>query len=1449
MRKRKSFKSVSWLLLFTMILQTFASTILFHPAKTTAAERTVTLVGDLQSELGASGDWNPADTATKMERQANGKYKLKGTLPAGNYEYKIAINGSWDENYGVDGKAGGDNYKLTVDSDKEVTFVYDDTTHKVSILEPLPQEQTPRIVGSIQPAIGAGGEWSPGESTAFLKDEDTDNIYTYTTQVPKGKYEFKIVLGNSWDAPAYPGNNFALNVVKDATITFFYNHDTKEVYTDYDAGLPDGSVKGDKLFHDTWNEAYRAPFGAIKAGQDVTLRLQSKKGDLTGAKLYLRNYNSGSTTVKEMENAGWTTINGEEVELWEATVTPDEKGVYGYKFEARDGDAIKEYGEDTQEGGKGAVSDTNAGLFQMTVYDPAYKTPDWMKESVVYQIFPDRFFNGNKKNDDDKTTARGTEPIEHRDWSKLPDNPRLAENEGYDGDLIWSNDFFGGDIAGIQKKLDYIQSLGVNTLYLNPIANASSNHKYDATDYKAIDPMFGTPAEFKAFTIELKKRGMHLILDGVFNHVGDDSIYFDRYSKYETVGAYEYWSSVYDLMNSQGLTEAQAKKKTEDTFIKEGQKFSPYGFENWFNIENKKVDGVYKYQAWWGFDSLPEIKSIPGEAVDYDSELNNKSFADYIMYKKDSVAKSWLDRGASGWRLDVANEVDTEFWREFRNELKTGKKEEPLILGEIWDDASEYFLGDLYDSVMNYRFRGAMIDYLKNGNAKGAENQLNAVFEDYPQEAFYALMNLMGSHDTPRAAFVLGNGTDSYERAELDPNYDSELGKKRLKLASILQMGYAGAPTVYYGDEAGVTGSKDPDDRRTYPWGHEDQDLVKHYQAIGKVRTDYHDLFSYGELNHLYAENDVLAYSRTDKKNAAIVVTNRGNEEKTVELDVKKLIVNNVKLTDQLNEKYNATVKNSKLTITVPAMSGRMLVTDKGQNLKQPKAVKHVKVTEGSHSVSLSWKGNSKHYAVYQTTVSGAFYEKVTDTRMNSVKIDGLDNGRKYYFAVVAVDKDNNESVKTEIKTAAIPHVELKTGNYEITNVTKLENGVIDLSKTQNVSADLFIKGETEKDQAEGLTAELQVKEPGKTSWTSHPANYTAQNGQSNQFSSSFLPFKEGTYEYRFAFTTDLGRTWVTSESNSVTFTKGSDTTAPANAVSLEQPAQESGQVNLKWTVDGANEPYLFTIFRDGEVIDQLLDTNAINYKDRNVTNGKTYAYEVHIYDKAGNSVKSNAVSVTPDLVMVKVTMKVNAPAYTPQGVDVTMPGSKNGWNTGAWKMTRGGAVTNDYEYTFEAQEGEVITYKYAKNSSWDQEGLADHTPGNSNDDDISLYGYGAPGTDMNFVVTNQGGNEMTVQDKILRWIDMPVVVTSHTDGQTVTSDTITLKGNAIKEGVMTINGQPVTINDDMTFSATVNLTNGENKLNIHIEPSEENKTTIFKNDGGAIGKNTKDIVMTIIKN
>lgn len=948
---------------------------------------------------------------------------------------------------------------------------------------------------------------------------------------------------------------------------------------------------------------------------------------------------------------------------------------------------------------------------------------------------------------------------------------------------------------------------------------------------------------------------MHLILDGVFNHVADDSIYFDRYHKYKTVGAYEYWSAIYDLMNDKKMTQDDAKKIVKQKFIDEGQEFSPYGFENWFNIQNEKVKDAagehYKYQGWWGYDSLPEIKSVPGNVINHDSELNNEQFANYIFRESDSVAKLWLNGGSSGWRLDVANEVDEEFWRQFRKELKSKMVgagdtlkagEEPLILGEIWDDASKYFVGDQYDSVMNYRFRGAVLDLLKNGNATDTMNRLTAIQEDYPRESFYALMNLMGSHDTARAVFLLGNGSDTSARAEWDKNYNYNVGKQRLKLASILQMGYAGAPTIYYGDESGVTGSHDPDDRRTYNWGSEDKDLLNHYRKVGEVRTAHADLFGHGYLKHVYGKGDVFAYARTNNKKAAIVLINRGDKEQTVEIPVSEFANNGITFSDQLDSKYTATVANGVLKVKVGSMQGRMLLAD--LNVKSSNKVMKLKAEEGSKTVTLSWNGTAAKYYVYQSNINGALYEKVKETTDKKVVIDGLNNGRNYYFAVTAVDRNGNQS-KLAATGEVIPHIDLTNAVSSI--VTPIQDQTLNLSKLNVVEGALQATDAVTPE--DGIVAKIEVKAPNSSNWESYKAMYDRQEGNKAVFKASFRAFVPGAYTYRVAFSSDNGRQWIQSADTSVTFSKDmSDTENPVEEVTLEQPKQESGQVNLHWRLIDKEDPYLITVIRDGEVVAVLDDTTKTTYRDYEVENGKTYQYQIRVYDAAGNHVDSATVSVTPDIVMVQVTFKVHAPAYTQLSEKITMPGNQNGWNTGAWEMSRNGAVTPDWEYKVELQEGTELVYKYVKGGSWDQEGLADHTPYDKTDDDISNYGYGASGTDMKVVVQNQGDNKMTVQDTILRWIDQPIVLETPQDNAVVQGDSVEFKGNAIKDGILKIGGQEVEIQPDMTFSHVVKLEPGKNEIPVSIEPSEQSKKDVFKGDAGAIGKNTKAFVVNVTR-
>lgn len=1329
-------------------------------------------------------------------------------------------------------------------------------------------------------------EGAEGEKVEFTSEDSYGKVATkvYENLVNDNKVGFIVKRtegDNEWAEKDVDSNRFIdlRHVANDGTLdiyvgqgkeTFSYHSPvaSKEI-TDLD-----GQVNGDMLYHNTWESLYKYPFGAVEEGTDVTVRMHAQKGDLQYARVLVRNTNTNRSDLYNMEKVSTITVDEEEVDIWEATFTPDEIGVYGYKFIVGDGDTAKYYVEDGYEGKTGTVGDKNGLFFQLTVYDKDYQTPVWMKEAVVYQIFPDRFNNGNTSNDDAKTNARGEEPIEvPESWNSLPDNPRLGEKNmsdidgGYSGDGIWSNDFFGGDIKGIQEKLDYLQGLGVNTLYLNPISMAASNHKYDATDYKSLDPMFGTEEEFKSFTKELKSRGMHLIVDGVFNHVGDDSIYFDRYGKYDTVGAYEYWEYVYDKMNNEGLTEETAMTKADDYFVKSGQVFSEEKWHLWFNIKNSKVDvGTtnerYDYQGWWGYDSLPEFKSLTkdeaielglasasDEFVNKSSEWNNKELVDYIYKDEDSVAKQWIDWGADGWRLDVANEVDTVFWNDFREVMKE-HNEDTLILGEIWDDASKYFVGDQYDSVMNYRIRAALIDYLKNGNATRLNDTLMAVYEDYPEEAFYALMNLMGSHDVARAIYVLGGGVDSEERAEFS-DYDKALGKQRLKLAALFEFGYAGAPTIYYGDEASVTGSKDPDCRRTYPWGNEDESLVSFYEAIGSVRESNKELFSYGDLTTLYTGAEgVYVYGRSYEDEHAIVAINPTNTDAKVTIDLKEFTGNGTKFIDGLDSSYKVTVKDGKAEITIPSMTGRMMTST--NVIKLPDSVNKVTGTEGNGEVTLKWDAvkDAKEYKIYYSSFKGSLKTEVKTVENTEATIDGLVNGNRLYFAVSVIDKEGNESVLTW-SDELTPHSKITWfGNLSDVKVDK-----VDISTPINVNAEVFIENiSNEEGVSAGLVGRLLVKYPGDKEFTVVKANYSGEAGNNDMFTASFIANKSGKYEYKYEFTTK--GTYGFNDENSVSYTEvkvfelsSVEDGIPAEAIELKTPEEQSGEVNLNWSVVGTNNITLYEIVRNGVVVARIQDGSIVSYKDTDVRNKTEYKYEVIAYTNGGNSVKSNEVTVTPDLVMVEVTFKLHAPSYTPLDATITMPGVMNGWDVNSWEMSRNGAVTADWTYTISVLEGETIEYKYVKGGEWNQEALMNYS--NPKAANQSKYGCTTgEGGNEKITVVNQGDGKMLVENEVVRWKDMPVVVLDPSNGSYTKNESITVRGNSMLDPNLTINGEAVAVDENGNFAHEVKLNVGKNNIAIHIEPTEENKNNpdIFNNNAEAIGFATKDLELEITR-
>ena len=540
------------------------------------------------------------------------------------------------------------------------------------------------------------------------------------------------------------------------------------------------------LYHDSHSARYRSPLGAIKAGEQLTVRFWCDESDT----VILRTWDGQEHQVP------MTAIGDDH---FEATVTvPDSPMLFWYDFIIPRQHDTARYGcTGEQLGGVGCYYAHQPVSYQVTVYDPAYMTPEYLRKGVVYQIFPDRFFGdaSGSKGRVKKIAAAHPEATFHENWNERPDlNPDPANGDNM------ALDFFGGTLKGIRQKLDYIQSLGANVIYLNPIFRARSNHRYDTGSYEEVDPILGTTEDFIQLAEAAKKRGMHVMLDGVFSHTGADSQYFNRFGRYESVGAYQ----------------------SPD---------SPYA--DWFTFE----EFPDKYKSWWGFYTLPAV------------DKSNPAYRHYLLNDENGVFPGWIKRGACGWRLDVADELPMDLLRQMRTAIKNVDPES-VLLGEVWEDASNkvsygtprsYVLGDTLDSVMNYPLRRGVIDFF---NGVIDAHQLRRIIlnqqEVYPAPFYYALMNLLGSHDRVRIL----NALCGYDRAGAIQMDRADAGKvtltaaqlttakKRYQEAVRLLCALPGAPTIYYGDEIGMTGMADPWNRAPMAWDFADNQLHDAIQAL-----------------------------------------------------------------------------------------------------------------------------------------------------------------------------------------------------------------------------------------------------------------------------------------------------------------------------------------------------------------------------------------------------------------------------------------------------------------------------------------------------------------------------------------------------------------------------------------------------------------------------------------
>lgn len=603
------------------------------------------------------------------------------------------------------------------------------------------------------------------------------------------------------------------------------------------------------IIHDSQNPYYRSPLGAIPTQECVRLAIDIDLVEsISSVRLHTWQESCGAMYYN-LKMSSWDSKH-----YFVDLDMPEDGCLVWYYFiiELSDGRLLYYGNNKAQIGGIGQEAVEVPPSYQITVFKRDVKTPDWFKKSVMYQIFPDRFYRSG--ND----IPKKKHAVLHCDWDEPP-----MYYQDPDTKNVVTYDYFGGNIQGVREKLGYLKDLGISVIYFNPIFKSRANHHYDTADYHQVDPMFGSNEEFAQLCAEAKEMGIRIILDGVFSHTGSDSLYFNRFNNFDTVGAYQ-------------------------------SKDSPY--YEWYDFKEYPC----KYDCWWGFTSMPNVKET------------TPSYMDFIIRSENSVMNFWLDKGISGWRLDVIDELPQKFTRCFYQKLKKIDKDAVLI-GEVWEDASnkiaydvhrEYLCGYEMDSAMNYPLRKIILDFiLKQKSAQETELSVLNQHENYPQENLYAMMNLLGSHDVERVLTILGEAPSVKNvpatvqaKFKLDDAH-LRLAISRLKLAVAWQMTLPGVPSVYYGDEIGMQGYRDPHNRASYKWDNADKNLRHFFTRMITLRNN-REVLQTGWYVPIYAQDDVLAYLRTTKlgkdrfnrkmaDDCILVVLNRHQEKTmTVEFDV-----------------------------------------------------------------------------------------------------------------------------------------------------------------------------------------------------------------------------------------------------------------------------------------------------------------------------------------------------------------------------------------------------------------------------------------------------------------------------------------------------------------------------------------------------------------------------------
>ena len=702
-------------------------------------------------------------------------------------------------------------------------------------------------------------------------------------------------------------------------------------------------------------------------------------------------------------------------------------------------------------------------------------------------------------------------PITNKAWDELPEaycrdyKPEPCDEQAY------NRDFFGGDLAGVTEALDGLADLGVTVLYLNPIFAAPSNHRYDTSDYFVVDPDLGTAEDFDTLIAEAESRGIRVVLDGVFNHVSANSPWFDRFRHYDAVGACESADSPY-----------------RDWFT-----FRPPGPGQPGPCAPTEAGGDDTYYAsWWNFDSIPELNEI--------DPVNE------VFVGEDGVVETWIDRGTAGWRLDVADSMSHEFQAAIRDAAKAADPE-AVVIAEQWQDSTPWLLGDQADSTMNYRFRRAIIALVNGATSDpdgsiealgpvGFANAMLAVREDYPEPAYQALMNLVDSHDTARILWTLTPGQDN-ATAKTDPAALAE-GLAKLRLVAAVQLTFPGMASIYYGDEVGLTGFDDPDDRRPYPWGSEDLELRSWYRTLARLRAS-HEAIREGDLEFLLADDGArtLAYLRRSPSAAAVIALNLSDRERTLEVPLAGRIPEGTVLVDALGSADATVPTGGLLEVPLAPRSVAVLVSGPEADLLAPDAPIALEAVAGPGQVELSWDAveGASSYRVLRSIVSGGGYEPVGETAEPSVVDEAVRDGVPYHYVVVALDEHGDVSGRSP-EAAAVPQLTLT--ELVLRGAVNDAGDVVDsvvrpLSAIDGaVEVEVAIEaGAASAQVAEGVLVEVgiapaQISAIGGEAWTWSPATAIETSGAGAQFRGFVQPEEAGLFSAGARASTDGGQTW-----------------------------------------------------------------------------------------------------------------------------------------------------------------------------------------------------------------------------------------------------------------------------------------------------------------------------------